>query len=118
MKSLANILMAMLLVAASVAITACKKTTPAECEITITDSINRPVQGVIVVLRQDSVINPTTNVKANIKDQKTSDSNGKTYFSFEWEAVLNIEASKGNKKAKDYIILKQSDRVSKTVVLR
>lgn len=118
MKSLANIFMALLMLSACITITACKKTTPAECEITVTDSINRPIQGVVVVLRQDSVINPTTNVKANIKDQKTSDINGKTFFSFEWEAVLNIEATKGNKKAKDYIILKQSDRVSKTIILR
>lgn len=96
----------------------CKKTSPANAEITVVDSLGRTIQGVTVVLRQDSVINPTTNVKADIYDSKVTDVNGKTYHSFEWEAVLNIELKKGNKKSKDYITLKQSETVSKTVTLR
>nr|MBK9650138.1 hypothetical protein [Bacteroidota bacterium] len=96
----------------------CKKTSPANADITVVDSLGRALPGVTVVLRQDSVINPTTNVKADIYDSKVSDINGHTYHSFEWEAVLNVELQKGNKKSKDYITLKQSETVSKTVTLR
>lgn len=96
----------------------CKKTSPAEATITVVDSLQRPIKGATVILRQDSVVNPSTGVKADIYDEKISDINGNTFHSFKWEAVLNLEISKGNLKTLDYIRLEQSKTVSKTVILK
>ena len=96
----------------------CKKTSPADAMVTVVDSLDRPIKGAKVILRQDSVVNPLTNIKAAIYDEKVSDINGNTFHSFKWEAVLNVEVTKGNLKVLDYIRLEQSKRVNKTVVLK
>ncbi len=101
-----------------IATTSCKKTKPCEAVITVTDSLGRPIAGAIVVLRQDSVINPETGVRANIFDEETTAGNGEAIFSFSWEAVLNVEVTHQTKSAKDYIRLEQSETVRKTVVLK
>ncbi|MBL7927389.1 MAG: hypothetical protein JNK61_10850 [Bacteroidia bacterium] len=97
---------------------ACKKTSNADARVTVVDSLNRPIKGAKVVLRQDSVVNPNTGIKADILDEKITDINGNTNHSFKWEAVLNLEVSKGNLKVQDYIRLEQSETVGKTVVLK
>ncbi|MEO8146927.1 MAG: hypothetical protein ABI723_04780 [Bacteroidia bacterium] len=96
----------------------CKKTSPADATITVVDSLDRPIKGATVILRQDSVVNPSTGIKADIYDEKVTDINGNTFHSFKWEAVLNLEVTKGNLKVLDYIRLEQSKTVSKTVVLK
>ncbi|HNQ11682.1 MAG TPA: hypothetical protein PKH65_00100 [Bacteroidia bacterium] len=96
----------------------CKKTGPADALITVRDTLGKPVSGATVVLRQDSVVNPGTGAQANINLQKTTDSGGQVFFSVQWEAVLNIEASKGNLSASDYIRLEQSKQVDKVVVIK
>ena len=66
---------------------------------------------VIVVLSQDSVINPTTGVQASVREEGVTDGAGNVHFSFKLEAVLNIDASKGVKSAKDFIrLLNHSSR--------
>ena len=96
----------------------CKKTKPAEANVTVTDTLNRPVGGATVVLRQDSVVNTTTGVRADIYQEKTTGGDGTAHFEFEWEAVLNVEVSKGSLSAKDYIRLEQSKTVSKTIIAK
>lgn len=96
----------------------CKKTKPAEANVTIVDTLNRPVGGATVVLRQDSVINNTTGVRADIYQEKTTSGDGNAHFEFKWEAVLNVEVTKGSLSAKDYIRLEQSKTVSKTVIIK
>src|SRR5436190_21511373 len=93
----------------------CKKTTPAEANITVVDTLNRPIGGATVVLRQDSVVNTNTGVRANVYQEQHTASDGNAHFEFEWEAVLNVEVTKDALSAKDYIRLEQSKTVTKTV---
>ena len=96
----------------------CKKTGPAEAVITVRDTLGNPVAGAKVILRQDSVINPTTGVRADIYQEHFTGSSGEAAFSFELEAVLNIEVIKDSiRKADEYIRLEQDETVRKTVVL-
>lgn len=101
-----------------VIVSSCKKTKPCEAVITVVDSSGKAIAGAKVVLRQDSVINPETGVRANIFDEETTAGNGEAIFSFSWEAVLNVEVTQLTKSAKDYIRLEQSETVRKTVVLK
>ncbi len=116
MKAMKYILMVMMLV--PVVFTACKKSGPAEAIITVIDSTGKRVAGAVIVLRQDSVTNPTNNVQASINQQQVSDAVGQAFFTFKLEAVLNVEVSKGNLTARDYIRLEQSKQVTKTVIVR
>ena len=94
----------------------CKKTGPAEAVVTIVDSSGAPVVGAKVVLRQDSVVNPTTGIRANVYQEKITASSGEAFFSFEKEAVLNIEITKGlYSRSDEYIRLEQNKTVRKTV---
>lgn len=70
----------------------CKKDEPTKAVITVQDSGGYPVEGARVRVFQDSVVNQVTGVKANVSDEKISDSNGRTEHEFKWEAFLNIEA--------------------------
>jgi len=118
MKSL-RYLLPILFIVAVAGWSACKKTSgPAEALITVVDSTGKRVSGAVVVLRQDSVVNPTTGSQAIINETKISDAAGQALFSFRLEAVLNIEADKGALSARDYIRLEQGKQVAKTVILR
>lgn len=99
-------------------VSSCKKTEPCEAVITVVDSSGVPVVGARVVLRQDSVVNPTTGVRADIFDEEFTTSNGEAIFEFKWEAVLNVEVEADTLSARDYIRLEQSKTVRKTVVVR
>jgi hypothetical protein len=95
----------------------CKKTSPANAIITVVDATGKSVAGAKVVLRNDSVQSPTTGAQAIIYQEATTDLSGKAEFSFKWEAVLFITATKGALSKKDYIRLEQSKTVEKTVIL-
>lgn len=96
----------------------CKKTKPAEANISVVDTLNRPIGGATVVVRQDSVINPTTGIRANVYQEHITASDGNAHFTFDWEAVLNVEVTKDALSAKDYIRLEQNKTVAKTVVVK
>ncbi|MBK7889152.1 MAG: hypothetical protein IPJ86_18200 [Bacteroidetes bacterium] len=96
----------------------CKKTEPCEAIITVVDTLGRPVSAAKVVLRQDSVVNPQTGVRADVFDEEFTTSNGEAIFKFQWEAVLNVEVTSLTLTAKDYIRLEQSETVRKTVVVK
>ena len=96
----------------------CKKTTPAEANVSVVDSLNRPVGGATVVLRQDSVVNPNTGVRANIYQEQRTGGDGNAHFTFDWEAVLNVEVTKDALSAKDYIRLEQSKTVTKQIIIK
>lgn len=102
----------------SIGFFSCKKTGPAEALVSIRDSSGKSVPGATVILRQDTVVSAQTGVKADIYEKKVTDSQGDAFFSFKWEAVLNVEVSKGTLTASDYIRLEQSKTVNKTVVLK
>lgn len=96
----------------------CKKSGPAEAVITVQDSLGAPVAGAKVILRQDSVINPNTGVRADIYQEATTSAGGQAFFKFDLEAVLNIEVSKDSLTENDeYVRLEQNKKVYKTVVL-
>ena len=102
---------------AAVTASSCKKTKPCKAVITVVDSLGEPIAGAKVVLRQDSVVNAQTGVRADLFQEQISAGTGEAFFEFEWEAVLNVEISKDVLTAKDYIRLEQSEEVRKTVVL-
>lgn len=96
----------------------CKKTKDCEAVVTVVDTLGRAVAGAKVVLRQDSVVNPQTGVRADIFDEEFTTSNGEAIFKFKWEAVLNVEVTSLTLSAKDYIRLEQSETVRKTVTVK
>jgi hypothetical protein len=100
------------------AASSCEKKGPCEAVITVTDSLGRKVAGALVVLRQDSVINPTNGTQAVINEVRTSNSSGQAMFTFKLEAVLILEATKGPFEGRDYVRLEQSETVQKTVIIR
>lgn len=95
----------------------CKKTSSANAIITVVDPAGKNVAGAKVVLRNDSVQSPTTGAQATIYQEATTDLSGKAEFSFKWEAVLFVTATKGALSKKDYVRLEQSKTVEKTVIL-
>lgn len=96
----------------------CKKTTPAIASITVTDTLSKAVAGAKVVLKNDSVTSPVTGVQADKYQEGITDTRGKVDFTFELEAVLFVEVSKGALFEKDYIRLEQSKTVEKTIILK
>jgi len=101
-----------------ITVSSCKKTEDCEAIITVVDTLGRPVAAAKVVLRQDSVVNPQTGVRADIFDEEFTTSNGEAIFKFKWEAVLNVEVTSLTTSAKDYIRLEQSETVRKTVTVK
>lgn len=99
-------------------VVSCKKTEPCEAVIVVRDTIGRPVAGAKVVLRQDSVVNPNTGVRADVFEEGISTSTGEAFFKFDWEAVLNVEVTFDSLSGKDYIRLEQNETVRKTVVIQ
>lgn len=95
-----------------------KKETGCDAVVTVTDTIGKIVSGALVILSQDSVVNPNTGVKASVYKESTTDGYGQAYFSFDKEAVLNIEASKGALAGRDYIRLEPGASVEKTVKIK
>lgn len=96
----------------------CKKTGPADALINVVDSSGKAIRGATVILKQDTVVNTSTGVKADIYQEKITDSEGNAFFSFKWEAVLNVEVTKGTQTETDYIRLEQSNTVEKQVILK
>jgi hypothetical protein len=102
----------------AIVITACKKSGPADAVVTVLDVAGAPVSGATVILRQDSVINPTTGIRADLYQEQVTGSSGEAFFSFKLEAVLNIEVHKDSIINDDeYIRLEQNETVRKTVIL-
>ncbi len=106
-----------LILMTSAIFSSCKKTKPAEALIYVLDKDSKPVSGAKVVLRNDSVTSPNTGAQANIYREALTDLAGQALFSFELEAVLFVEVSKGALYEKDYIRLEQSKQVDKTIIL-
>jgi hypothetical protein len=96
----------------------CRKTGPADALVIVTDSIGAPVQGANVVLEQDSVVSPNTGAQAIIHQEGVTDYSGQAKFTFELEAVLNVEVTKGALLSRDFIRLEQSKQVEKTIILK
>lgn len=113
-----GIIIGTLLFAAAFMHSSCEETSPAKAIITVVDSLQFPVAGAIVELKQDSVVNQSTGVQANVSDIQISDPSGQTFHQFQWEAVLNVKVTKGNLSTIDFIRLEQSKTVRKTVVLQ
>jgi len=107
-----------LLFIASLAVSSCDKQGPADATVVVVDSIGKRVPGAVVVLRQDSVVNPTNGVQASINEMKVTDAAGQAFFTFKLEAVLILEAKKGALEGRDFIRLEQSKEVNKTVIIR
>ena len=118
MKVINALLLSVLCLSLIIGVSSCKKSGPAEAIITVHNSLGSPVAGVLVVLRQDSVVNPTTGIQASVIQQNTTDFSGTASFSFELEAVLNVEVSKDTLKVRDFIKLQQNDIVAKTIILK
>lgn len=115
---LRNLILLLTLLTGVIAMHSCKKTSPCEAEITVKDTLGRPIAGARVVLRQDSVVNPTNGVRANIFDEQFTTGSGQAFFTFQWEAVLNVEVDFDTLQARDFIRLEQSNTVRKTIILK
>jgi len=103
---------------ASLAVSSCEKSGPAEAIVVVVDSTGKRVPGATVVLRQDSVINPTNGVQSTLKETKITDGGGQAFFTFKLEAVLIVEVDYGTRTGRDFIRLEQSKQVNKTVIIR
>jgi len=95
----------------------CKKDGPTRAVITVRSATQAPVQGATVTLWQDTVYNPTTGVKSDLRVSKVSDASGRAEFDFELEAFLNVLAVKGVDSGKSFIRLKEHETVEQTVNL-
>ncbi len=96
----------------------CDKKGPCDAGVTVVDTLGRKISGATVVLRQDSVINPTNGTQASVYEVGITGTSGTASFSFKLEAVLILEATYGARDARDYIRLEQSETVSKTVIVK
>ena len=108
----------LVVVAALSTTSSCKKTKPCDAVIVVTDTNGIPLAGAHVVVRQDSVVNPNTGVRANIFEENYTVASGEAFFEFKWEAVLNVEVTYATRAGKDYIRLQQSQTVRKTVIVK
>lgn len=95
----------------------CKKDGPSNAVITVVDSINRPVQGALVILWQDTAVNKSNGVVSELRVSKTTDASGKAEFEFQLEAFLNIDVLYNADTARSFIRLKEHETVNKTVVI-
>ncbi len=95
----------------------CKKDGPTRAVMSVIDSLSRPVQGASVTLWQDTAVNTTNGVQANIRVTKLSDAAGKAEFEFEQEAFLNYVVVKNADTARGFIRLKEHETVNGTASL-
>ncbi|HRH64913.1 MAG TPA: hypothetical protein PLU53_01315 [Bacteroidia bacterium] len=95
----------------------CKKDGPTRAIVTVIDSLGRPVQAASVTLWQDTAVNATNGVQANIRVTKSSDAAGKAEFEFEQEAFLNYVVIKNADTARGFIRLKEHETVNETANL-
>jgi hypothetical protein len=68
---------------------ACKKASPTEAEITVLDSTGKSLAGATVYINSKNNTPPGT-----VEDTKVTDNRGKTFHTFENEAILQVEVSK------------------------
>ena len=69
----------------------CKSEGPARAEITVVNATGNPVEGVTVILHQDTLKSPVTGAQSNISDVQTTDADGKTSHEFSLESILNVD---------------------------
>ena len=93
----------------------CKKDGETKAVITVNDAAGKGVEGATVILWQDTSVNPTSHVKANIRVTKTTDGSGTADFTFSLEAYLNITATKDTNTARGFVRLKEHETVGQTV---
>ena len=89
MKRIIFSVLTLLLFAFAASQSSCKKKKPTEAEITVLDSINRPLVGAKVYVNSKNNTPPGT-----IEDTQVTDNRGKTFHTFENEAILQVEVSK------------------------
>lgn len=93
----------------------CKKEGETKAFITVNDGSGKGVEGATVTLWQDTSVNPSSHLAANIRVTKTSDANGHAEFTFALEAYLNITAVKDTNTARGFVRLKEHETVNQTV---
>lgn len=92
----------------------CGKKSDPKAEITVVDSLNKPIQGAKV-----RITSKTYNASSVIDENSTTDVKGKAYFTFKLEAILEVIATgKNNKTGRDYIQLEQSKTTEKTIIIK
>ena len=67
----------------------CKKKKPTQAEITVQDSTGKVLPGAKVYINSKNNIPPGI-----VEDTQTTDNRGKTFHTFENEAILQVEVSK------------------------
>ena len=98
---------------AGVCVTSCGTPDPPEAEITVVDTLGKAISGATV-----RISSKTYNAASNVDDVKTTDFKGKTYHTFKWEAILEVQAAKGTKKGREFIQLEVDKVVEKTITIR
>lgn len=94
-------------------LTSCGSPDQPEAEITVVDTLGRAVAGATV-----RISSKTYNAASNVDDVKTTDFKGKTYHTFKWEAILEVQAAKGSQKGREFVQLEIDKVVEKTVTIR
>ena len=106
---------AILLLFSFFTIVSCKKNGPTVAVITVQDTLGKPVSGAAVTLWQDTSTSTQTGYKAIIHQTGTTDASGNASFEFQYEAYLNILATKNKDSATGIIQLKEHETVNQTV---
>ena len=94
-KILKPILLGVFALVLTSSITSCQKTKDTIGVIIVKDSSGNTVAGATVVLHQDGMISPQgLPTNADIKKDDITDANGRAEFTYELEAILNVDVVK------------------------
>ena len=96
----------------------CKKNGPTTAVITVLDTIGKPSPNASVTLWQDTSRSSQTGIQSTLRVTKTTDGSGKATFEFQYEAYVNILATKNGDTATGIVHLKEHETVSETVQLQ
>ena len=116
-----RILKSLLIVTIAISIitfNSCKKPEDTKAIITVVDINGDAVEGVKVRLHQDGLISQAGQY-SDVSDEQWTDSNGQTEHVFEYEAILNVNASKwvgtNELKGENVVRLLKNKTVTKTI---
>jgi len=103
-----------LILASSVAFTACQKNTDCKANVTCTDPNGQPIANAKVLLYAE--VKP--NVKGDIRAEGVTDANGKVSFIFKLPAIFDVNAKVDSKEGTGIIKLEEGKTSEETVIVQ
>ena len=118
-----NVLLSLIIVAFSIAISCKKDKGPACVDVIVQDRQGNPISNANVRLHQDKLMETKDSSKVDKdllkKGKGTTDSQGKATFCYEQEAIWELEVTHPNYQTDDdFVRLEQNETVSQIVSLR